>query len=196
MLFRGRFSRIESVCREIVFRKSPMEFVYKLFYWSNGMRNRIVFCGMILIASICFTANRGLAAEDDARAVGVALVEFNDALNTLFTGDAGPMKEVWSHAEDVTYMGPSGSFQVGWTRIEPYWDKQAAAKLGGKVEPKDIHFAVSPQLSVAHYYEKGENIIDGKSQPVSIRTTTVFRKEDGRWKVIGHHTDTLAYLKK
>ena len=44
--------------------------------------------------------------------------------------------------------------------------------------------------------EKGENIIDGKSQPVSIRTTTVFRKEDGRWKVIGHHTDTLAYLKK
>jgi ketosteroid isomerase-like protein len=52
----------------------------------------------------------------------------------------------------------------------------------------------SPQLGVAVYYEKGENIIDGKVQPVSIRATTTFRNENGQWKVIGHHTDTLAYL--
>jgi hypothetical protein len=31
---------------------------------------------------------------------------------------------------------------------------------------------------------------------VSIRTTTTLRKENGKWMVIGHHTDTLAYLQK
>ena len=50
------------------------------------------------------------------------------------------------------------------------------------------------ELSDYHLYEKGENIIDGQVQPVSIRATTTFRKENGHWKVIGHHTDTLAYL--
>ena len=29
-----------------------------------------------------------------------------------------------------------------------------------------------------------------------IRATTTLRKEGGRWKVIGHHTDTLASLQK
>jgi len=32
------------------------------------------------------------------------------------------------------------------------------------------------------------------SPPVA--TTTTLRKENGTWKVIGHHTDTLAYLQK
>jgi len=161
------------------------------------MLNRINLCAMVLAVVSLATANRALgAAEDEKPAVQAAVTGFHNALNTLFTGDAGPMKAVWSHADDVTYMGPSGSFQVGWTRIEPYWDKQAAAKLGGKVEPTDIHLTVSPQLAVAHYYEKGENIVAGKPQPVSIRTTTIFRNEKGQWKVIGHHTDTLAYLQK
>jgi ketosteroid isomerase-like protein len=51
-------------------------------------------------------------------------------------------------------------------------------------------------LAVVHYYEKGENVIDGKPQSVNIRATTTFRNEGGTWKVTGHHTDTLAYLQK
>ena len=45
-------------------------------------------------------------------------------------------------------------------------------------------------------YEKGMNIdAQGKQQKVSIRATNVFHKEDGKWKMIGHHTDQLSYLK-
>ncbi len=136
------------------------------------------------------------AADDETQTVKAAVAKFHDALNTLFTGDAAPMKAVWSHADDVVYMGPMGGMEVGWTQVEPYWDKQAAKKLGGKVDAVDMHITASPTLAVVHYYEKGENVIDGKPQPVSIRTTTTFRKEGGHWKVIGHHTDTLAYLQK
>jgi hypothetical protein len=42
--------------------------------------------------------------------------------------------------------------------------------------------------------ERGSNIIDEKEQRVSLQTTITFRKENGLWKVIGHHTDTLSYL--
>jgi ketosteroid isomerase-like protein len=134
------------------------------------------------------------AADDNTQAVKAAVATFHEALNKLFTGDAASMKAIWSHADDVTYMGPTGTKQVGWSQVEPHWDKQAAKKLGGKVDALDVHVTASEQLGVAVYYEKGENIIDGKVQPVSIRATTTFRKENGQWKVIGHHNDTLAYL--
>ena len=81
-------------------------------------------------------------------------------------------------------------------QVETYWDKQAAKKLGGKVDAVDVHITASTTLAVVHYYEKGENVIDGKPQAVNIRATTTFHEEGGRWKVIGHHTDALAYLQK
>jgi len=157
----------------------------------------LILSGLVAFASMALaTATSVRAADDETQAVKAAVAKFHDALNTLFTGDAAPMKAVWSHADDVTYMGPVGGMQVGWSQVEPYWDRQAAKKLGGKVDPVDVHITASPTLAVVHYYEKGENIINGKPQPVDIRATTTFRKEGGVWKVIAHHTDTLAYLQK
>lgn len=155
----------------------------------------------IHLALVCMTVSLAVggvarAADDERQAVHAAIGQFHEALNVLFTGEAGPMKAVWSHADDVTYMGPVGSVLVGWRQVEPYWDMQAARRLGGKVDPTDVHVIVSSGLAVASYREKGENVIDGKPQPVSIRSTTTFRKEGGQWKVVGHHTDPLAYLKK
>lgn len=160
------------------------------------MRRRFL-SGLVIVAALALVAARpARAADDDTQAVKAALTGFHEALNKLFTGDAAAIKAVWSHADDVTYMGPMGDMQVGWSQVEPYWDRQAAKKLGGRVDAADVHVTSSPTLAVAHYYEKGENVIDGKPQPVNIRATTTFRKEGGRWKVIGHHTDTLAYLQK
>jgi hypothetical protein len=59
---------------------------------------------------------------------------FHEALHLLFTGDEGPIKAVWSHADDVTSMDPVGGMQVGWAQSSPSWDKQAAKTLGGKVD--------------------------------------------------------------
>ena len=145
------------------------------------MRHRIL-SGLLVVAVMALmTARPAQAADDDTQAVKAAVATFHDALNVLFTGDVAPMKAIWSHADDVTYMGPVGGMQVGWAQVEPYWDKQAAKKLGGKVNPVDVHITASPTLAVVHYYEKGENVIDGKPQPVNIRATTTFRNEGGKF---------------
>ena len=115
----------------------------------------------------------------------------------MFTGELGPMKEVWSHASDVTYMGPGGGFQVGWDQVLVEWESQAARKLGGKVEPADMRVTIGQDLAIASDIEKGENTnADGKLEKVSIRATNLFRKEGGKWKMIGHHTDLLPHLAK
>ena len=117
------------------------------------------------------------------------------SLNTLFKGDATGMEEVWSHANDVTYMGPVGGFQTGWQQVGKRWEQQAALKLGGKVEPKEIHITIGGQLASVQCLEAGNNVdAEGQSEEVSIRATSLFRKENGEWKMIGHHTDPLTYL--
>ncbi len=129
-------------------------------------------------------------------AVREAADQFYGALNALFKGDVAPMKAVWSHADDVVYMGPGGSIKVGWDKVSKDWESQAARKLGGKVNPKDVHFTVGEQIAVMFALEAGDNTnIGGKREKVAIRVTNLFRKEKGAWKMIGHHTDLLAGIK-
>ena len=153
---------------------------------------------MIMVVSVVgfISKSTALAAEKDTDAVHRAVKEFYSALNVMFTGEVGPMKEIWSHADDVAYMGPGGGFLVGWKQVLPEWERQAALKLGGKVEPKEMLVTVGRDLAIVRNYEVGENIVDGKPRKVKIRVTSLFRNENGKWKMIGHHADILPYLQK
>lgn len=128
------------------------------------------------------------------REVEDATDRFYAALNVLFTGNAQPMKDAWSHADDVTYMGPNGLYLVGWQKIDEEWNAQAAAMLGGRVTPQNLHVVVGTDLAVINCVEAGENVVDGRTETVRIRSSTVFRKEAGAWKAIGHQTDLLGYM--
>ena len=151
---------------------------------------------MFLVAVACL-ANPAVSRADETKAVEQASTEFYTSLNAMFTGDAAPMQEIWSHADDVTYMGPSGDFLVGWNDVRDRWEEQAAAKLNGKVEPYGLRVTVGDDLAFTQCYEKGSNLdADGNTVQVSIRATNVFRKENGEWKMIGHHTDLLPFLVK
>jgi hypothetical protein len=74
--------------------------------------------------------------EGTEQSVREATARFYDALRIMFTGDAEPMKQLWSHAEDVTYMGPGGGFHAGWNQIEKDWDMQAALRNCQKIYEK------------------------------------------------------------
>jgi len=132
----------------------------------------------------------------DTKEIADAAAQFYAALNAMFEGELAPMVEVWSHADDVTYMGPDGGFQVGWKQVLADWEKQAAMKLGGHVEPEGTRITAGRDLAVTHSYEKGENTnTGGMPGSVLLRATNLFRKENGTWKMIGHHTDTLPFLR-
>jgi ketosteroid isomerase-like protein len=149
---------------------------------------------MLAVAGLMMP-NMSFSAGKDEEGVRQANTQFYAALNAMFTGDLGPMKNVWSHANDVTYMGPGGGFQIGWDQVLKNWEEQAAKKLGGKVEPTDIRITVGQELAIVSDIEKGENTnVAGKPGTVSIRATNLFRKESGTWKTIEHHTDLLPYL--
>lgn len=146
---------------------------------------------LLLLAPLAACA----AAEDGPKTVEEAVDGFYMALNAMFTGDLEPMKAAWSHADDVTYMGPAGGFRVGWAAVEADWQSQADLKLGGRVEPIDIHIIQGPEIAIVKNRERGENVgPDGQPAPVTLRASLVLRNEGGVWKVIGHQTDLLPLL--
>jgi ketosteroid isomerase-like protein len=147
--------------------------------------------------TIAFLLVGTLALANDNAAVLAANAQFYAALNKMFTGDIVPIKAIWSHADDVTYMGPTGKFEHGWSSVLKDWEGQAAMKLGGRVKPADIHAIVGRDVAVVSDYEEGENTnAAGKVARLRLRATNIFRKEHGNWKMVGHHTDLLPYLKK
>lgn len=126
--------------------------------------------------------------------IKISVAEFYGALNAMFQGDAAPMIGLWSHKDDVTYLGPQGGILVGWEKVQQSWIEQAALKLGGKVVPQDVHIIVGENLAIVQNYEVGTNYVDGKPQTLKIRSLNIFRKENGKWKMLSHQTDLLTYL--
>jgi ketosteroid isomerase-like protein len=148
-------------------------------------------------AIVLLTGIDRVAAAADDPGVVAANTAFYAALNKMFTGDIAPMKAVWSHAADVTYMGPTGQYDRGWDAVLKNWEGQAAMKLGGKVEPANMQIVAGRDLAVVSLYEMGENTnAQGKVERLKLRATNIFRKEGGKWKMVGHHTDTLPSLAK
>lgn len=58
----------------------------------------------------------------------------------MFTGDDQPMQKIWSHAEDVVYMGPDGLYLIGWDKVSKMWSNVANMKLGGTVVPIKLNY--------------------------------------------------------
>jgi ketosteroid isomerase-like protein len=160
----------------------------------KNLRATCIALTILSIATFSFASLNDASANEEAD-VRQAATQFYKALNTMFTGDVGPMLEAWSHRNDITYMGPAGGLLVGWGDVEKSWRDQAAMKLGGTVLPKKTHVIVNGNIAIVSDIEVGVNTnADGKAAEVSIRATNIFRKEDGKWKVIAHHTDLLPFL--
>ncbi len=160
------------------------------------MDRRPLRCARIALVAIAMTVGVAQASRADDGGVAKATAQFYIALNAMFAGDVAPMEAVWSHAADVTYLPPDGSLLVGWHDVSASWRKQASMKLGGHVAPEDIRMTTGGDLAVVCNFEKGANAnVGGKEQTVAIRSSKVFRKENGAWKLISDHADPLLLQK-
>lgn len=124
-----------------------------------------------------------------------AMDNFYDALNEIFIGDTAPMEAIWSHADDVSYISPSGRIRTGWSEVLEDWIAQAKLMLRGQIEPEDYHIIFSKNLALVINDAVGENFdSNGVKQEVFLRATHALRKENGKWKMIGAHTELLPFL--
>ena len=131
-------------------------------------------------------------SEPEKQAVIEATHRFYAALNAMLAGDPKPLTDVYSHADDVTYMPAEGGVLMGWDQVFADWSRQAEASRGGTAEAGDVRAVVGEGMAYSQALTRGTVTgTDGETRQVQLRESSVFRREDGRWKMIAHHADTI-----
>jgi ketosteroid isomerase-like protein len=111
----------------------------------------------------------------------------------LHNGDSGPRIAMWSRSEPLTLFGAAMS-ACGWGEIGPSFDalgQQFSNCLS--YENKIVAAGASGDLAYTVALEHTTASIKGaEPKPYVLRATTIFRREDGEWKVVHRHADALA----
>jgi ketosteroid isomerase-like protein len=127
-----------------------------------------------------------MSAHDE---VAAASAQFYAALNRMLTGQKGSMDAIWSHGATATTMHPIGGRELGWDAIRPVWDQVASLASGGQVALADQLLSVVGDTAYEVGVERGHGILAGEEVAFEQRVTNIYRRENGAWKVVHHHTD-------
>jgi ketosteroid isomerase-like protein len=117
------------------------------------------------------------------------------ALAEFMRGNHEPAKVLFSEREDVTLGNPFGPFSRGWARVVDTMERAASHYRDGDAVGFDlVSRHVSPNLACVVEVERLRSKVGGRDEVASVelRVTTVFRREDGRWKIVHRHADPIT----
>jgi ketosteroid isomerase-like protein len=113
------------------------------------------------------------------------------ALRQHTGGNPRPYLELWSHAEDVSLMGGVGGHQVGIAAVSELLTAAAKTLNYATWSAENLVAYFGDTLGFTVELERLTRQIDGETEEMSLRATSVYRREDGAWKVIHRHGDGL-----
>jgi ketosteroid isomerase-like protein len=110
-------------------------------------------------------------------------------------GHPGPRKALWSHEDPVTLFGAEASAS-GWEAIERIFNRLAQSFSDGQSCTYDVVGAgVSGDLGYVAAIERSVAGTHGSApETFTLRVTTIFRREQGEWKVVHRPGDPLDAL--
>lgn len=117
------------------------------------------------------------------------------AINELVRGNPEPKKAMFSHADDVTLANPFGPPALGWKQVAETIERAASLLRDGEpIEFERISAYASGDLGYTLDIERNRMKLAGSNElsAVSLRATTVYRREDGVWKNIHRQADPIT----
>jgi ketosteroid isomerase-like protein len=120
------------------------------------------------------------------------------ALGEFVKGNPEPMKLVWSsHRDEVTLGNPFGPFAHGWTQVVTTMERAASLyKDGVALGFETISKYETPNLAYTVGIERYKASIGGKdAAEVALRCTSIFRRENGTWKLVHRHADPITTVR-
>jgi ketosteroid isomerase-like protein len=133
-----------------------------------------------------------MSAADD---VDELIERYQLALDDFMKGDPEPVKELFSHREDVTLANPLGPPAHGWDEVGATIERAASQFRDGRlvgVEIVEKH--ATPEFAYTLWLEHAEGKAGGREDiaPVTLRVTMIYRPEEGTWKVVHRHADPIT----
>jgi ketosteroid isomerase-like protein len=109
---------------------------------------------------------------------------------SLHDGDPVPRFEMWSHRDPVTLFGAAMEGH-GWDQVRGVFEHLAARFADCEsCEWEVVAAGASGDLGYVAAIERTRCSVGGEPPAsYSLRSTTVFRREGGEWKVVHRHAD-------
>ncbi len=124
------------------------------------------------------------------------VVEQNhDAVDEFVRGNNKPLEQLYSRRDDVTLGNPFGPFVRGFDEVAETMERAATYYRDGKAVGFDlVAKEVTRDLAFVVEVERVRSKIGGSEEetPVSLRVTSIFRNEDGEWKLLHRHADPIT----
>lgn len=122
-----------------------------------------------------------------------AVEAFYAAGNRLLAGDPSAFEAIWSEADDISHLGPTGVITIGRDAVMQQFAREAAMGFEGTLRVDERHVVETPAMGLLICVERTSGLTrDGEPIAQDIRSTTVFRKDNGHWRAVHHHTDRFA----
>jgi ketosteroid isomerase-like protein len=122
------------------------------------------------------------------------LDEYHRAGHELTNGNPEVYKALYSRRDDVTVANPFGPPVRGWSEVSATLDRAAEIYRDGEiVGVENVSTVITPDLAYTLEIESFRARVGGAEEfaNLSLRVTTVFRREKGVWKVLHRHADPI-----
>ena len=133
-----------------------------------------------------------MAALDDLDEV---IEQSHLALGEIVKGNPEPLKMRYSHLEDVTLANPFGPPVRGWEQAATTIERAASNYRDGEIVGfENVAKYVTPELAYIVEVERYKAKVGGGEElaPIALRVTSIFRREDGLWKIVHRHADPIT----
>lgn len=133
-----------------------------------------------------------MAALDDLDEV---IEQSHRTLGEIVKGNPEPLKMVYSHREDVSLANPFGPPVRGWEQAAATIERAASNYKDGEIVGfENVAKYVTPELAYIVEVERYKAKVGGGEElaPISLRVTSIFRREDGVWKIVHRHADPIT----
>jgi ketosteroid isomerase-like protein len=110
----------------------------------------------------------------------------------MHNGDAAPRRALWSRSESVSILGAWRSAK-GQQELDELFSALESSFSDCTSFTLELHtFDVAGDMAYTAGHEHTSVSLDGQPRSYTLRATQVYRREDGKWKVVHRHADTVA----
>ena len=123
------------------------------------------------------------------------LEEYHRAGREITNGNPEVYKRLYSRRDDVTLANPFGPPVRGWSEVSATLDRAAGNYRDGEaVGFENVSTGIGSDMAYTVEVESYRARVGGANElaAVAIRVTTVFRREEGTWKVVHRHADPIT----
>ena len=123
------------------------------------------------------------------------LEELQQGLLGVTRGDPSLFNRLWSEREDVSLGNPFGPFALGRKQVMETVERAASNYRDGEIVGfQTVSFHGEGDLACLVQVERFRVKVGGadKPSPVSLRVTSLFRREHDDWKLVHRHADPIT----